>query len=288
MAKIKVRDNRGQARKKAKLAAYGKMRRVPKVGAHKLISAAPVFVGRAVPKQHLQPPPARKPHNLYANDAMNHVLLLGEGDFGFAASLATLWGDCSRLVATALQSEADVLSRAGAEDNLETIRACGGTVLFGVDVSRLHNGHDAGRKKGFDRVVFNFPLVSGGRPRDPPALTAANQLLLREVFHNASTGSLLAEGGELHITVPRGQPYDGWSLPTLAKLARLRVKRAVPFDLTSFPGYTSDAPHTGGGALTYTFVKAEVRTAPDDQVQKKFGGSAKEMNKQRRKKARKP
>jgi 25S rRNA (uracil2634-N3)-methyltransferase len=288
MAKVKVCDNRGQARKRAKLAAYGKMRRVQKVGANKLISAAPV--GRAEPKQpatqHSQQP--RKPHNLYANEATNHVLLLGEGDFGFAASLATLWGDCSKLVATALQSEADVLALAGAEDNVETIRACGGTVLFGVDASRLHSGQDVGRKKGFDRVVFNFPLVNGGRPRDPPAFTAANQSLLREVFHHVSTGSLLAENGELHITLPRGQPYDGWSLPTLAKLARLRVKRAVPFDLTCFPGYTSDAPHTGGGALTYALIKAEVLAAPDDAAQKKFGGSAKEMNKQRRKKARKP
>jgi 25S rRNA (uracil2634-N3)-methyltransferase len=288
MAKVKVCDNRGQARKKAKIAAYGKMRKVQKIGVHKLVSAAPVLVGRPAQKQPQQQVP-RKPHNVYANDAVNHVLLLGEGDFGFAASLATLWGDCSRLVATAMQSEAEVLSQAGAEDNVETIRACGGTVLFGVDASRLHSGHDAGRKRGFDRVVFNFPLVSGGRPKDPPAITGANQLLLREVFQNASTGSFLAEAGELHITVPRGQPYEGWSLPTLAKLAKLRVKRAVPFEMSCFPGYTpSGAPHTGGGALTYVLVKAEVRTAPDEQVQKKFGGSVKEMNRQRRKKARKP
>jgi len=287
MAKVKVKDNRGQARKKSKIAAFGKMRRVQKVGAHKLVPVAPALATAHASSAQRQAPVARvrPPHNLYAGDSSIHVLLLGEGDLGFAASLATLWGECPRLVATTLQREALVLARAGAEDNIEMVRACGGTVLFGVDATR--GGEKFGRKKGFDRVVFNFPLASGGTSKDAPAVTATNQSLLRELFSNAATGTLLAQEGELHVTVPRGQPYESWGLTTLAKLAGLRVKCATPFHIAAFPGYTSDAPHTGAGALTYAFIKAAVRPSAEPET-KKFDGCAKEMAKQRRKKARRP
>eukprot|EP00967_Tisochrysis_lutea_P084552 scaffold118244_cov32-Tisochrysis_lutea.AAC.1 len=295
MAKIKVRDNRGQARKKAKIAAYGKMRRVQKVGANKLTPAVQMpalLPARSTPAKgpssQQQSHRSRQPHNPYAHDTVSHMLLLGEGDLSFAASLATLWGECTRLVATTLQSERESLAQADVEDNIETVRACGGTVLFGVDATRLKTPEAVGRRKGFDRIIFNFPLVSGGLPKDTPSATSANQALLREIFGNTAAGGLLCPDGELHVTIPRGQPYEQWGLPTLAKLAGLRVKCAIPFDAAAYPGYRSDIPHINGGALTYALVKVGTRAVPTEEVKKRFGGSAKEMNKQRRKKPRKP
>eukprot|EP00965_Chrysotila_dentata_P101612 3354827-Pleurochrysis_carterae.AAC.1 len=151
MAKIKVRDNRGQAKKKAKLAKYGKMRKVHKVGTNKLV---PVLqptgpagsTSRAGPSQQAhgqqsgQVPVRQKTnHNLYACDSDRHMLLLGEGDLGFAAALATLWGECPKVVATTFQRESEIGSIGEAEDNIELIRACGGKVLFGIDATKLRS-----------------------------------------------------------------------------------------------------------------------------------------------------
>ena len=70
------------------------------------------------------------------------VLLLGEGDFSFAAALAYVWdeagGDCDKVTATALGTEASTLAIEGAEDNTEAFKAFGGTVLYGVDATALH------------------------------------------------------------------------------------------------------------------------------------------------------
>lgn len=70
------------------------------------------------------------------------VLLLGEGDFSFAAALAYSWsevgGDCDKVTATALGTEAKTLKIKGAEDNTEAVKAFGGTVLYGVDATSLH------------------------------------------------------------------------------------------------------------------------------------------------------
>ena len=89
------------------------------------------------------------------------VLLLGEGDFGFAAALAMDWGECPQLTATTLGSESATLALKGdVEDNVETVKAFGGTVCFKVDATALHASElvmaRAG-KRGYDRIVFNFP-----------------------------------------------------------------------------------------------------------------------------------
>ena len=291
MAKVKVRDNRGQARKMAKIAQHGKMMRVQKVGSHKLAPAAPRGGGggrSANPRQRTIP--TRRPHNPYAKDGPRRVLLLGEGDFSFGAALVTLWGgQCEQMVATTLESEASVLAEGEAADNVEMIRAGGGTVLFGIDATSLCTSAPLAVKRRFDRVVFNFPLASGaGSGRDPQAATQANQALVRAVCSNAAAGGLLVPGGELHIALPRGAPFDGWGVPMLARLCGLRVKSAVPFSPAVFPGY-SGGHAAGAGALTYEFVVPDrASQAPEAGGKKKFDGDAAAMNKQRRRKGRKP
>ena len=297
MAKVKVRDNRGQARKKAKIAQYGKMMRVQKVGSHKLAPAAPRGGGgggggggRSANPRPASSEPSRRPHNPYAKDGPRRVLLLGEGDFSFGAALATLWGgQCEQLVATTLESEASVLAEGEAADNVEMIRAGGGRVLFGIDATSLCTSAPLAVKRRFDRVVFNFPLAAGaGSGRDPQAATQANQALVRAVCSNAAAGGLLVPGGELHIALPRGAPFDGWGVPMLARLCGLRVKSAVPFSPAVFPGY-SGGHAAGAGALTYEFVVPDrASQAPEAGGKKKFDGDAAAMNKQRRRKGRKP
>ena len=206
MAKVKVRDNRGQARKKAKIAQHGKMMRVQKVGSHKLAPAAPRGGGggRSANPRPASSEPSRRPHNPYAKDSPRRVLLLGEGDFSFGAALATLWGgQCEQLVATTLESEASVLAEGEAADNVEMIRAGGGRVLFGIDATSLCTSAPLAVKRRFDRVVFNFPLASGaGSGRDPQAATQANQALVRAVCSNAAAGGLLVLAASSTLRCP--------------------------------------------------------------------------------------
>ena len=148
-------------------------------------------------------------------------------------------------------------------ENVETLRSLGATVAYGVDATRLQASHAVRQaKRGFDRVVFNFPHVGGGI-KDQARNIAANQQLLRGLFSCVCGTGLLADGGELHLTVKRGQPYDSWNVVTLAKLAGLRVRSCTPFEAARFPGYahrrTIGYEHAGENEIssgkTYAFVE---------------------------------
>lgn len=84
------------------------------------------------------------------------TLLIGEGDFSFAAAIAMIWRDAQNLVATAFDDEESAARKyATLAENVETVRQCGGTVLFGVDATKCHTHKVLKRMAGgFDRVVF--------------------------------------------------------------------------------------------------------------------------------------
>ena len=198
----------------------------------------------------------------------HRTLLLGEGDFSFAAALCLLWGDAANLVATAFDTETVAASKYSAlEANVETIRNLGGTVLFGVDATACHL-HGLLSRAHFERIIFNFPHAGSGI-KDQQRNIATNQALLRGSFTSAS--ALLCGGGQLHVTLKRGEPYDSWSAVPLAKLCGLRVAHCTPFSSATYPGYehrrTIGDTHAGdasqhapnaeiGGAKTYAFVGA--------------------------------
>ena len=197
------------------------------------------------------------------------TLLLGEGDFSFAAALALTWKDASNLVATAFDEEQDARSKyRGLAENVETIAALGGNVLFGVDATRCHAHKTLKKGAGsFDRIVFNFPHVGSGI-KDMARSIAQNQELLRGTCSAALP--LLAPKGELHITLKRGEPYDSWSLVTIAKMCGLSVGHCAPFMPSKYPGYAHRRSigdeHAGeafaaesGAARTYALVSARER-----------------------------
>jgi len=203
------------------------------------------------------------------------ILLLGEGDFSFAAALALLWGDASGLTATAYDDEAVALNKyVAAAENVETLRSLGAKVAFGVDATRLQAAAIVRQaRRGFDRVVFNFPHAGGGI-KDQARNIDANQQLLRGLFACVCGTGVLAADGELHLTLKRGEPYDSWKAVTLAKLAGLRVKHCTPFEAARFPGYahrrTIGDEHAGEDAVvsgkTYAFVE---KGAAEDEAEEK-------------------
>lgn len=85
------------------------------------------------------------------------MLLVGEGNFSFSASMSQISPDTeSSITATCLQQQDEALRHEGAASNVQIIKDTGGTVLFGVDCTKL--GECASLQgRVFDRVVFNFP-----------------------------------------------------------------------------------------------------------------------------------
>ena len=88
----------------------------------------------------------------------------------------------------------------------------------------------------------------------------------------ASVQPLLCAGGQLHLSLKRGEPYDSWQAVQIAKLCGLRVQSCTPFLPQAFPGYAhrrsigdehagdaaAHAPNAeiGANSKTYAFVSA--------------------------------
>ena len=150
MAKIKVCDNRGQAKKRAMINKHGKQTKNMRVGSTKLVPASS-GQQRKHEKQEkeLQRPKGQRKQektkmlrpSQCASSAYSHehrLLLLGEGDFSFAAALALKWGEAPKLCATCLEEEAHAVQDEEVSDNIETVRAFGGRVIGRVDAAKLH------------------------------------------------------------------------------------------------------------------------------------------------------
>jgi len=189
------------------------------------------------------------------------TLLLGEGNFGFAAALALDWGQCTNLTATSLASESSTMaSDPEAEDNVETIKAFGGSCVFKVDATALGSSAVVmGRaKKGFDKIVFNFPAANSGASSGS---IEAHQSLLRGLFKSVLSSRLLREAkGELHITM-HSMDAAQWKLVEMASIAGLRLKACTEFDAPKYHGYLAPP---GTAAMTYCFFEQAPKLTADD------------------------
>jgi len=238
------RDNKGQAKIKAKgLHSKG----IPKKKRSKRSKS------KESPAEPLAEPLPNTAAAAEATAASLRTLLLGEGAFGFAAALALAWCDCTNLVATTLAGESATYAEAGgdAEDNVETIKAFGGSVAFKVDATQLQSSDTVmqrGGRNGYERIIFNFPCATSGAAFKPSA-TDENQALLRGLFKSVLSRGLLCKQppGELQLTLRNSEARD-WKLVEVAKLAGLRVRSCIPFEAPQ--GYMP--PAHAEGAFTYT------------------------------------
>ncbi|KAL6999079.1 25S rRNA (uracil2634-N3)-methyltransferase [Sarracenia purpurea var. burkii] len=85
------------------------------------------------------------------------ILLVGEGDFSFSASLAVAFGSAHNMIATSLNSKG-FLSRnyKSAMSNIQILRSRGAKVMHDVDATQMANSF-LFQGMTFDRIVFNFP-----------------------------------------------------------------------------------------------------------------------------------
>ena len=94
----------------------------------------------------------------------NNVLLVGEGDFSYAADLCEANPKGLRLLATTLDSPEDLMTSlfpASAASIAAVERANGARVEYEVDATRLGCSTEVASRSPFDVVRFNFPHVRG-------------------------------------------------------------------------------------------------------------------------------
>ncbi|CAN1190468.1 Uncharacterized protein At4g26485 [Linum perenne] len=88
------------------------------------------------------------------------ILLVGEGDFSFSASLAISFGSSApNIVATSLDSQEFLRTNyKKAMDNIAALRARCCVVLHELDATTMACNCYLSWQK-FDRIVFNFPFA---------------------------------------------------------------------------------------------------------------------------------
>ncbi|KAI4388567.1 hypothetical protein MLD38_000884 [Melastoma candidum] len=166
----------------------------------------------------------------------HEILLVGEGDFSFAVSLAEAFGDATNMVATSLDSRSSVVRKyRQGEKNLETLEEYGCTVLHGVDVNSMDRHLEP---KGFDMIVFNFPHAACGSDYIDERCELQikrHRKLVKGFLMNAVP--LLRWNGEIHVTTKTGHPYSEWKVEELAEEVGLKLLEEVGFSKWDYPGY---------------------------------------------------
>jgi 25S rRNA (uracil2634-N3)-methyltransferase len=204
----------------------------------------------------------------------NRILLVGEADLSFAASLVRHHG-CLHVTATVLEADAAELEAKYPDTAAANARAVADAsphcrVLYGVDACARGPfripGRSRSRKKRkrgplsaadefnvaepeadagaaardsvdddiWDRIVFNFPHV-GGKSKDVNRQVRYNQELLVAFFERAKPS--LAAGGAIIVTIFEGEPYSLWNVRDLGRHSGLRVERSFRFRADAYPGY---------------------------------------------------
>lgn len=157
------------------------------------------------------------------------VLFVGEGNFSFSRSIASLLPQISgNISATSLES-IEVCSP-DTKINVMFLRSMGATVLGKIDATKLERWFGRGI---FDVIVFQFPNT--GDRRGIRGKTS-NFALIRRFLRSAE--NCLARNGCIIISAVNSPHYEGsFHFSEAAKDAGFTVSGPLVFDPGQFPGY---------------------------------------------------
>ena len=188
------------------------------------------------------------------------ILLVGEGDFSFALSLARAFGSAHNMVASSIDSQEDIASKySNGFSNVIELEERGCQVLYGVDAKQMSQ-HFFLKTQKFDRIIYNFPHIGFLFRENSFCQIQLNKGLVKGFLKNAKV-MLKEEKGEIHVTHKEGDPYNKWELVKKAEKLGLIMHEVVPFCKQDYPGYqnkraqgnNSDAAFRLGDCSTYKF-----------------------------------
>ncbi|KAK9268513.1 hypothetical protein L1049_000266 [Liquidambar formosana] len=187
------------------------------------------------------------------------ILLVGEGDFSFSASLAAAFGSATNMVPTSLDSRDVVIRNYNkAKSNLENLEKRGACLLHGVDATKMKHHTDLLTRK-FDRIIFNFPHAGFHGKEDSDRVIKFHKKTVRGFFRNAS--GMLHANGEIHVSHKTTKPFCDWNIEELASQNALELIECVGFKKKYYPGYNNkrgagprcDEPFPLGACSTFKF-----------------------------------
>ncbi|KAM5586826.1 uncharacterized protein ABKV19_005649 [Rosa sericea] len=192
------------------------------------------------------------------------ILLVGEGDFSFAVSLARAFGSSTKMIATSLDTRGELIKYSKAMSNLRELESRGCQILHGVDVNTMLH-HPELINKQFDRIIYNFPhagyLKGRCRSREKNKFQILlHQSLVRGYFMNSR--EMLTKNGEIHVTHKTSYPFSEWEIVELAEEAELFLVKEEEFYKLDYPGYENkrgdricDESFPVGKSSTFIFAK---------------------------------
>ncbi|KAI5790116.1 hypothetical protein EDC01DRAFT_114977 [Geopyxis carbonaria] len=188
------------------------------------------------PKKQKQKKPIQHQNLFNPFLSSDDILLVGDGDFSFAATLSSHPTLAPRsLTATSYDSLPTVFQKyPQAEQHLEQLSAC--KVFHDIDATKLH-GYRPLRHTKYTKIAFLFPHV-GGLTKDQNRQIRANQLMLTGFFQSLCKGrGLLQPGGKVVVTLFEGLPYELWDLKGIAKNAGFYTERSGQWNWDEWKGY---------------------------------------------------
>ncbi|KAF5479112.1 hypothetical protein F2P56_005613 [Juglans regia] len=184
------------------------------------------------------------------------ILLVGEGDFSFAACLAIQFDTAVNMIATSFDSKKFLMQNySNSGTNLKELEERRCTILHNVDAHTMI-AHPLLNLKVFDRIIFNFPHAGFMFSEHDDRQIELHQELVRGFLWNAF--DMLTEDGEIHITHKTAYPFSNWKIKKLAKETGLRFLAEVEFFQRDYPGYVNK--RGSGSRIDDTFPVGECST----------------------------